>query len=441
MQSSYIDNSFGNSNMRTYDDIDATASRISQRARTRSPRSLKAMSDLKSNTNLNTRFSNLNIQNETRENRVNSLFKEKSNRLNNILEKSRLNNNLRNNNIQENNLERRSNRLNNLIENNKIQENNLERRSNRLNNILQKNIEENNLERRSNRLNNILQKNIEEKRASRLNTLRNNNIEENVLNSRRNEENILERRSNRLNNILQNDEEKLNNTFQRNAFDLSMPSQNIDTDLMQSVNDPLFSSKSERLNRTLQRKSALDLSMRSQNSRLGSPRRMNRSINRQNFESEANRISKLSQLEADNDELDELEELEELPIVSRNINPVQSLYQSKIKDSARQSDRTIDQFFNRSKPAKSGSPILEYDNNLPSSWTLKFRLPGNIIVSHKFDKQEPLESIVQQIKHDLKYDQGIVLILPPSQIITCPLDTPISECGIENYKMITVTKA
>ncbi len=199
-------------------------------------------------------------------------------------------------------------------------------------------------------------------------------------------------------------------------------------------------SKSERLNRTLQRKSALDLSMRSPivGTRLRSPRR--NSIRDASFESEANRISKLSLLE---DELDEEEldneideyEAEPEPVISRNINPVQSLYQSKIKNSAKQSDRTIEQFFSRSKPS------LAYDNDLVNAWTLKFRLPGNIIVSHKFDKREPLESIVKQIKHDLKYDEGLVLILPPSRIITCPLNTPISECGIENYKMITVTKA
>ena len=78
---------------------------------------------------------------------------------------------------------------------------------------------------------------------------------------------------------------------------------------------------------------------------------------------------------------------------------------------------------------------------MPSAWTLKFRLPGNIIVSHKFDRKEPLQSIVDQIKYDLNDQTGLVLILPPSQIITCELTTPIHECGIENYKTITVTKA
>ena len=72
-------------------------------------------------------------------------------------------------------------------------------------------------------------------------------------------------------------------------------------------------------------------------------------------------------------------------------------------------------------------------------WTIKFRLPGNVIVSHQFDKTKPLSVIIQQLKQDLKND--VILISPQAQVINCEHHVPIEKTGIENYMTITVVKA
>jgi hypothetical protein len=74
-------------------------------------------------------------------------------------------------------------------------------------------------------------------------------------------------------------------------------------------------------------------------------------------------------------------------------------------------------------------------------WTLSFRLPGNILIAHKFNKSAPLSTLVQQLRYDMNYSGGLILILPPSMIIDCDLDTPIEQCRIHNMQTITVAKA
>jgi hypothetical protein len=96
------------------------------------------------------------------------------------------------------------------------------------------------------------------------------------------------------------------------------------------------------------------------------------------------------------------------------------------------------------------------DNQLPKSfkrntqfncmdnadmWTIKFRLPGQIMISHEFNKNEPLTTVIKQLQSDLKYQGGIVLILPTLMVVNSELSTPISQTGIQNYNTIVVTKA
>jgi hypothetical protein len=96
-------------------------------------------------------------------------------------------------------------------------------------------------------------------------------------------------------------------------------------------------------------------------------------------------------------------------------------------------------YFNRSYGGVT-KPTYKYDPNV-DTFLLRFNIPGNQIISHKFNKLEPLETVVLQLKYNLKYKGGLVLILPPSTIINCTLDTPIIQCGIMSNQTITVAKA
>ena len=71
--------------------------------------------------------------------------------------------------------------------------------------------------------------------------------------------------------------------------------------------------------------------------------------------------------------------------------------------------------------------------------TLRFRLPNGSVVNHAFHYDEPLESILQQLRYDLKYLGDLVLTLQPRTVITCSPDTSISTCGITNRSTIVVT--
>jgi hypothetical protein len=109
----------------------------------------------------------------------------------------------------------------------------------------------------------------------------------------------------------------------------------------------------------------------------------------------------------------------------------------KIKSMAKRDDTAMTEFFNRKKISQ---PRLLFDNT-EDTIVIKFKLPGNIMVSHKYNNQEPLKSIIDELKYDMNYNGGLVLILPPSNIIDNPLNTPISKCGICNFNTVTVTMA
>ena len=79
-------------------------------------------------------------------------------------------------------------------------------------------------------------------------------------------------------------------------------------------------------------------------------------------------------------------------------------------------------------------------DNLKNTYTLRFKLPGNEMITHKFHKDEPFNTVLLQIKYDMQYSGGLIFILPPSYVIDCDLNTPISECEIKNYKTILVAK-
>ena len=74
-------------------------------------------------------------------------------------------------------------------------------------------------------------------------------------------------------------------------------------------------------------------------------------------------------------------------------------------------------------------------------WTIKFRLPGNIMISHDIDKTLPFSTLLKQLKNDLKHQGGLVLILPALTVVNCELSDSIEQSGIQNYNTIVVTKA
>ena len=74
-------------------------------------------------------------------------------------------------------------------------------------------------------------------------------------------------------------------------------------------------------------------------------------------------------------------------------------------------------------------------------FTIRFRLPGGAALTHSFNKNEPLESVIQQLRFDTKHIGDFTLTIPPRTVINCSKETPINQCGIENRILILVTQA
>ena len=70
---------------------------------------------------------------------------------------------------------------------------------------------------------------------------------------------------------------------------------------------------------------------------------------------------------------------------------------------------------------------------------LRFTLPTNKQVNHTFHKDEPLLTLINQIKYDLRYLYGLVLNIAGRQVISCDYNYTISQCGIPNRSTIYVS--
>jgi len=70
---------------------------------------------------------------------------------------------------------------------------------------------------------------------------------------------------------------------------------------------------------------------------------------------------------------------------------------------------------------------------------LRFTLPTNKQVNHSFHKDEPLLTLINQIKYDLRYLYGLVLNIAGRQLISCDYNYTISQCGIPNRSTIYVS--
>lgn len=71
-------------------------------------------------------------------------------------------------------------------------------------------------------------------------------------------------------------------------------------------------------------------------------------------------------------------------------------------------------------------------------YMMRFKLPDGSVINHSFNRNEPLSSVLQQLRFDLKYLGELVLTIQPRTVITCAHDTPIGKCGLGNRIMILV---
>jgi len=87
-------------------------------------------------------------------------------------------------------------------------------------------------------------------------------------------------------------------------------------------------------------------------------------------------------------------------------------------------------------------PIYRYDItnfNNNDLIILRFTLPTNKQVNHTFHKDEPLITLINQIKYDLRYLYGLVLNISGRHVISCDYNYTISQCGIQNRSTIYVS--
>jgi hypothetical protein len=336
---------------------------------------------------LNNQLIDLEENELLRSQRLNDLEENELLRLRNLNRSQRLNNQL----INEENELLRSQRLNDLEENELLRSRNLNR-SQRLNNQL---IDEENELLRSQRLNDLEENEL--LRTKNLNRLqRLNNLEEDELVQSR----LLNtsrrfgspRRTLKTNSLLKRDRQ-LSRQLQRD-FD-------IENNLTPSTR------------RTLLRR---DLRLEEKLNNLDEEELLN------NLDDELlNNLDEELVNNVDEKELD-IRLIEETKKMKQNINKSESILKNVIQ-----------------KRPTIGSCGVKKTCGQINLWTIKFRLPGNVIVSHQFDKTKPLSVIIQQLQQDLK--NNVILISPQAQVINCEHHVPIEKTGIENYMTITVVKA
>lgn len=83
-------------------------------------------------------------------------------------------------------------------------------------------------------------------------------------------------------------------------------------------------------------------------------------------------------------------------------------------------------------------PIEKY--NKSDLLTLRFRLLDGSIINHTFHKNEPMRSLIQQIRFDMKYLGGFEMIMQPNKPIICNEDYGLADCGVADRILITVRR-
>jgi hypothetical protein len=88
-------------------------------------------------------------------------------------------------------------------------------------------------------------------------------------------------------------------------------------------------------------------------------------------------------------------------------------------------------------------PLLRYAIEVGSKediFTLRFRLYDGSVVTHSFNRREPIASLFQQLRFDLRDLGELKLTMQPRKLVNCDLETSIEDCGIADRSMIIVER-
>ena len=87
-------------------------------------------------------------------------------------------------------------------------------------------------------------------------------------------------------------------------------------------------------------------------------------------------------------------------------------------------------------------PILQFPietGNANDILSLRFRLPTGSVITHSFNKNEPLRSLITQIRFDTKHLGDFILTIHPRNVIECSPETSLTDCGVTNRVLIVVS--
>lgn len=86
-------------------------------------------------------------------------------------------------------------------------------------------------------------------------------------------------------------------------------------------------------------------------------------------------------------------------------------------------------------------PELKYsieDGPAEEIYSLKFRFPNGRSITHSFNMNEPLETVIEQLRFDTKYVGNFLLKRMPNIIVDCSPSESLYDCGIVNRDLIIV---
>lgn len=88
-------------------------------------------------------------------------------------------------------------------------------------------------------------------------------------------------------------------------------------------------------------------------------------------------------------------------------------------------------------------PLLRYAIDVGDKaniYTLRFRLYDGSTVTHAFHRAEPISSLFQQLRFDLRDAGELRLTMQPRKLVDCGLDTSIEDCGVTDRSTIIVER-
>jgi hypothetical protein len=72
---------------------------------------------------------------------------------------------------------------------------------------------------------------------------------------------------------------------------------------------------------------------------------------------------------------------------------------------------------------------------------LRCQFPDGSKINHIYHKDEPLESIVNQVRFDMNYSGDVDLVVHPNIHIAFPLNNTIYSSGIKNCDLVLIMKS